>query len=378
MRIVISANSAWNLFNFRLGLMDALRASGHEVIALVPLDKYVERLRDLEFTVIPIKMDGKGKNPIKEISVFFQYFRILQRVRPHAFLGFTIKPNIYGSIACSILKIPVINNIAGLGISYGRNNWLSHIASVLYKYSLRHSHIVFFQNEDDRLLFGELGLVDLKRTKRLPGSGVDLKKFDVVAGLPCSFSQEVHFLLVARMLWEKGVEEFVSAARIIRSVHPNVRFSLLGFLDVSNPSAISNAQMKSWEEEGAVRYLGVTDNVKEVISKVDCVVLPSYYREGVPRSLLEASAMARPVITTDSVGCKDVVDHGINGFICRPRDSIDLTRKIEMFLRMSTDDRIQMGRRGRTKVELEFDEQIIIAAYKAVLVDIAQGSGGLR
>lgn len=370
MKIIISVNSAWNLFNFRLGLMTSLRASGHEVVAVVPLDRYVEKVEKLGFRVIPIKIDGKGKNPFVEVLVIFQYFRILQSERPHVFLGFTIKPNIYGSLVSRVLSIPVINNIAGLGISFGKKGWLTIIASLLYKHALRKSFMVFFQNEDDRELFRKLGIIDLKNTKRLPGSGVNLDSFRTSANLPCLSSQRVHFLLIARMIWDKGIGEFVEAARVIRSSYPNAIFSILGFLDVDNPSAISGEQINSWVKEGVVNYLGVSDNVRDVISMADCIVLPSYYREGVPRSLLESAAMARPIITTDSVGCRDVVDDGVNGFLCQPRDVLDLIKMIEKFLQLSALDRVRMGRLGRVKVELEFDEKLVIKEYTNVLEQI--------
>jgi glycosyltransferase involved in cell wall biosynthesis len=363
LKIIISVNSAWNLFNFRLGLMKALRASGHEVVAVVPLDRYVERIERLGFRVIPIKIDGKGKNLFIELLVLFQYFRILKRESPNVFLGFTIKPNIYGSLVSKMLCIPVINNIAGLGISFGKKGWLTIVASFLYKHSLRNSLIVFFQNEDDRRLFNELGIIDLKNTQRLPGSGVNLKNFHASADLPCISSQKVHFVLIGRMLWDKGVGEFVDAARVIRSSYPNAVFSLLGFLDVDNPSAISSSQINSWVEEGVINYLGFSDNVSNVILTADCVVLPSYYREGVPRSLLESAAMARPIITTNSVGCRDVVDDGVNGFLCQPRDVLDLVKKIKCFLELSPLDRVKMGKMGRLKVELEFNEKLVFEAY---------------
>lgn len=343
--------------------MQALRASGHEVVAVVPLDKYVEKIEKLGFRVIPIKIDGKGQNLFIELLVLFQYFRILKRESPDVFLGFTIKPNIYGSLVSKALRIPVINNIAGLGILFGKKSWLTVVASFLYKLSLRNSLMVFFQNEDDRKLFSKLGIVDLENTKRLPGSGVNLKTFHPSSNLPCISSKNVHFILIARMLWDKGVGEFVDAARVIRRAYPNAIFSLLGFLDVDNPSAISGLQINSWVEEGVINYLGVSDNVGDLISMADCIVLPSYYREGVPRSLLESAAMARPIITTNSVGCRDVVDDGVNGFLCQPRDVLDLIKKIKCFLELSPLDRVKMGKLGRLKVELEFNEKLVFEAY---------------
>jgi glycosyltransferase involved in cell wall biosynthesis len=164
------------------------------------------------------------------------------------------------------------------------------------------------------------------------------------------------------MLWHKGLGEYVEAARILKRRSINAEFCLLGFLDVQNPAAISRKQMEDWVAEGAVRYLGVSDNVQEEIALADCVVLPSY-REGTPRTLLEAAAMARPIVTTDTVGCRDVVVNGVNGYLCKPNDASDLAEKMERITRMSHAERALMGLRGREKVEREFDEQIVIRKY---------------
>jgi glycosyltransferase involved in cell wall biosynthesis len=173
----------------------------------------------------------------------------------------------------------------------------------------------------------------------------------------------MRFLLISRMLWDKGVGEYVEVARKIKMDYGCVEFCLLGFLDVDNPTAISHAQMDAWVAEEVVNYLGETDDIRPFIANADCIVLPSYYREGVPRSLLEAAAMSRPIITTDTVGCREVVDDGCNGFLCRPRDVVDLERKVRRMILMTPEERKVMGNNGRKKVEREFDEEIVINMY---------------
>src|SRR5690606_12419504 len=222
--------------------------------------------------------------------------------------------------------------------------------------ALSRSVKIFFQNDEDRALFVSGKLVSDAITDRLPGSGIDLDHF-VPISLPNK--KTLRFLLIARMLWDKGVGEFVEAARVLKGQGLNAEFCLLGFLDVQNPAAISRSQMDEWMEEGVICYLGASDNVAEEIALADCVVLPSY-REGVPRTLLEAAAMARPLVTTDSVGCRDVVDDGINGYLCKPQDAIDLADKMAQIVALSHAEREAMGQRGREKMEHEFDEQIVV------------------
>lgn len=219
---------------------------------------------------------------------------------------------------------------------------------------------VFFQNRDDFAFFMRQGIVHPAQCDILPGSGVDMNRFRPSEKKQ---SETIEFLHISRMIWEKGIGEYVEAARMIKAKYPNVTFNLLGFLDVQNPGAISRKQMNEWVEEGVINYLGVSDNVDEVISTVDCVVLPSYYREGTPKTLLESASSGKPIITTDSVGCRDVVDHGINGYLCKPRSAQDLADKIEMFINLSSEEKLLMGINSRDKVQREFDETIVINKY---------------
>jgi glycosyltransferase involved in cell wall biosynthesis len=232
-------------------------------------------------------------------------------------LTYTPKVNIYGSIAAAILGIPVIANISGLGRAFTLGGWLEYVSRALYKLALSHPSVVFFQNEEDKQDFINAGIVDPSKSARLPGSGVDLSRFH-----PRGKTERANrfvFLLASRLLWDKGVGVFVDAARIVRSKVPQTEFRLLGFADVENPSAISRQQIDQWHAEGIVRYLGVTDDIAQHYANADCFVLPSIYREGVPRSLLEAASMALPIITTDTPGCRDAVDNGLTGLLCRAR-----------------------------------------------------------
>jgi len=367
-KIVIATNTAWNLVNFRAGLIRALVAAGYEVVAVAPLDKYADQLDALGCRYVPLPMDNKGTHPGRDLMLLWRFFWLLRRERPAVFLGYTVKPNVYGSLAAHVLGIPVVNNIAGLGVVFIRDSWLTRVVRGLYRLALSRSARVFFQNANDMGLFIERGLVRREVASRVPGSGVDLGRFGVTP-LPAAGGR-VRFLLIARMLWDKGVGEYVEAARMVKRQAPNADFCLLGFLDVQNPTAISREQMSIWTEAGFVRYLGVSDDVRAEIAEADCVVLPSFYREGVPRSLLEAAAMGRPLITTDAVGCRDVVDDGVTGFLCQPRSADDLKEKMNRMIALSTAARAEMGRRGRAKVELEFDERIVVGRYMTVVKEI--------
>ena len=259
-----------------------------------------------------------------------------------------------------------------LGVVFGRSGLLVKVVRTLYRLALGRSAKVFFQNDDDRQLFISGALVREELTDLLPGSGIDLKRF-MATPMPSAsaIDAKFRFLLIARMLWDKGVGEFVEAAKLIRSQWPQAECCLLGFLDVQNPGAISRVQMAELVASG-ITYLGTSDDVRVEIAQADCIVLPSYYREGTPRTLLEAAAMARPIITTDAVGCREVVDDGINGYLCNVRDASDLAKKMAQMLALSPEQRKEMGLRGRAKMEAEFDEQIVINRYLTAIAATVQ------
>ncbi len=369
MKVIIALNTAWNLVNFRAGLIRALVAEGYEVVAVAPNDEYAPRLAELGCRFVALPMDNKGTHPGRDFLLFFRFLNLLQRERPDVFLGYTIKPNVYGSLAAHVLGIPVVNNIAGLGAVFIRDNWLTRLARLLYKAALSRSCHVFFQNNEDIQLFVEQGLVAADKVSRLPGSGIDINVFRYTPMQPLE-NRPFRFLLAARLLWDKGVGEYVEAARMARRKYPTAKFQLLGFLDVKNPTAVSSAQMDDWVNEGVVEYLGVADDVKPYFIAADCVVLPSY-REGVPRSLLEAAAIGRPIVTTDAIGCRDAVEDGLNGLLCRVADAGDLADKLQRMMELSFEERLLMGQAGRNKMEREFDEIIVIRRYLEVIEGVS-------
>ena len=368
-RVAIISNVAWNLYNFRLSLMRAIQDEGYEVIAIAPYDEYSQKIIDAGFEFYDIKMNVQGVNPIEDMRTLYEFYRLFKEIKPDYICQYTIKPNIYGSLAATQLNIKIINNIAGLGTLFIKEGLVTKVAKVLYKVSQSKADKVFFQNRDDFELFINEGLVSSSKSDILPGSGVDTNRFRPQEKEKQS---SIKFLLVSRMIWEKGIGEFVEAARIIKRKYPYVEFDLLGFLDVKNPGAISKADMQKWIDEGVINYLGVSDRVDEVIATADCVVLPSYYREGTPKILLESASSGKPIITTNSVGCRDVVDDEITGYLCEPRSSKDLVVKIERFLQLSDEEKREMGQKSRLKMEREFDEKIVIGKYIDALKDLEE------
>ncbi len=362
-RVVLAANSSWNIVNFRTGLIRRLQAQGYEVVVVAPSDPTVEpRIRDLKVEWISLDLERSGSNPFSDFQLLLKYRRILKRLQPCAYLGFTIKPNIYGSTAAHSLRIPSIANISGLGTVFIRRGPLLALVSRLYRFALHRAAVVFFQNEDDRTLFVERRLVQPDKARLLPGSGVDLRHF---APVPVPESP-VTFLFIGRILGDKGVRELAEVASSLRRQNLEARVQLLGRVDEGNRTSITGIELEQWVRDGRIEYLGETDDVRPFIEKATAIVLPSY-REGLPRSLLEGGAMGRPLIATDVPGCREVIDDGVNGFLCAARDSASLEQSMKRFLELSHDERSAMGRASRRKVETKFSEDVVIDAYLEAL-----------
>lgn len=363
-RIAIVSSNAWSITNFRAGVIRGLLREGYEVTAIAVPDAHVAEFREIGCSYVPLAMENTGTNPLKDLWLFLSYRRLFRQIRPDYVLAYTVKPNIYGSLAAHSLGIPVINNIGGLGYAFVQGGWLMRLVMRLYQWAFRRSRMVFFQNADDREFFLKSRLVGESQAGLLPGSGVDTRHFFPVERRDEHDRRGVRFLLIARLLWDKGIGEYVEAARILKVRYPDCEFALLGFLGVPNAMSVSSEQMKQWVAAGWVLYLGHSSDVRPFIADADCVVLPSY-REGTPRTLLEAASMGKPIITTDTVGCRDVVRNGENGFLVKVRNAEDLSEKMEKMLLMHRDERDAMGLRGRELVTSKFDEKIVVQRYLA-------------
>lgn len=371
MKILLIANTLFALANFRAGLLRTLVANGHEVITAGPHDEYAAPLREMGTQVIDVPMQATSVSLHSEATLLARIHRLLRGERPDAVLGYTIKPNLYGALSAQTLSIPFVPNVTGMGMAFDRKGWLSVTAQILYRAAFRSSPRVFFQNPNDRDFFLRNSLVRPEQSELLPGSGVDLDRFTVQ---PDRSSDRLVFLLIARLLREKGVGEYVEAAKLVKTRYPQISFQLLGSMETANPSAVGEEALRGWVGAGLVEYLGTTKDVRPFLQGADCVVLPSYYREGTPRTLLEAAASGKPIITTDMPGCRDTIIPGESGLLCGPRDSNELAARMIEMIELGSERRTAMGQAGRALMESRFDERIVIDAYLAVLDDIQRRS----
>ncbi|MCW1401492.1 glycosyltransferase family 4 protein [Novosphingobium sp. MW5] len=362
--IAVCANQAWNLVNFRAGLIRALIARGFRVVAIAPPDAEMERrLADMGCAFEPVAIDSAGLSPLRDFATFLAFRRAIARHRPAAWLSWTIKPNVYGSLAARLAGVPAFPNVSGLGTAFIRKNLLTQIVTRLYTAGFARAHRVFFQNSDDRDLFVSLGMVRAEQAALLPGSGIDAAHW-----APANDQRPGpnHFLMIARVVADKGVREYAEAAKRVRVRFPKARFALMGPLDVANRTAIPREEVMGWQEEGAIEYMAPSDDVRSAVNAADWIVLPSY-REGLSRVLLEAAAMARPIVTTDVPGCRDVVSNGVNGFLCEARDAASLAAALERAAACDDAQWRAMGQAGRARVQAEFSQERVTGLYLEAL-----------
>ena len=366
MKIAFVINKSWNIYNFRLSLIKALQALGHEIIAIAPPDEYSEKLEKEGCKFIPIHIASRGLNPLQDYKLYQALGVIFKKEKPDAILSYTIKPNIYGAFAAKKLNIPIICNVTGLGTVFIRKNPLYKIAHWLYKLAFKYPQKIYFQNNDDFSLFIKLGLVNQSKAEMVPGSGVDLLKF-----IPRekTITKPLHFLLVSRILQDKGIQEYIEAIRIIKAKQIKATFALLGSVEEKNHSGISLQMITNWVDEGLITYLGFTDHTLKYYQDADCIVLPSY-REGMPKSLLEAMAVGKPIITTNVPGCRDLVENGENGVLCEPKNSLSLALAIETMCNLDAAKLVQMGEKSREMVLRTYDEKFVINKYITTLNEI--------
>ncbi|VVE20151.1 group 1 family glycosyl transferase [Pandoraea communis] len=369
--VLLCSNTFWSIYNFRRGPIAALLAAGHPVHVAAPDDAFAAPLAEMGCTVHRVPMAAKGQNPLQDLGLMWRLYRLYRQVRPAVIFHYTIKPNIYGSIAARLARIPSVSMTTGLGYVFIRESLTTRLARHLYRVAFRHTLENWFLNIEDHKAFVEGGLVAIGKTRLLPGEGVDLAHFAKAPWPPSDLPGDVapkpmRFLLIARLLRDKGVLEYVQTARALHAEMPHVTFQMLGATDVENPTAITRSEVDAWQREGIIEYLGTTNDVRPVIANAHCVVLPSY-REGLSRTLLEASAMGRPLIASNVPGCRDVIDDGVTGRLVPARDAAALTACVRDMARMPANALVLMGDAGRAKVAREFDEHVVIAEYFRIL-----------
>jgi glycosyltransferase involved in cell wall biosynthesis len=359
-RIVLSSNTAFSLYNFRLPLMRALKDKGYEVIAVSPEDgKYSELLKK-EFSFYAVKnLDRKGTNPIKDLKLFFEYLLLFRRLNPDLVINFTIKPNIYGSISAGLLGIPSISVITGLGYVFIRESWLTKFVKLLYWLAFRFNRAVVFQNSEDMKTLENLCE---GRCLLIESSGVDLKHLDPELCKEAK-KDEFTFLFVGRLLTDKGIYELIKAFEKLKKEKPKVKLIIVGSPDEGNPNSVSKGELEKWMKEGLIEWHGFQEDVRPFYCMADCVVLPSYYREGVPRVLLEAMAMEKPIITTDAPGCKNVCVDGVNGFLVKPKDLESLYLAMKRMVELGDEKLREFGKAGRRLAEEKYSVEKIVGEY---------------
>ena len=350
--------------------MKTLLAKGYEVHTVAPLDDFTHYLTEAGCHHHPVRMDSRGINPLKDVALIVELWSIYRKIKPDMILHYTIKPNVYGSLAASMLKIPTINNVCGLGTVFLKKNLLSAVALTLYRWTFRFPKKVFFQNPDDRDLFISRKLVKAQSADLLPGSGIDLERF---APSPFKRNEKFTFLLISRLITDKGILEYVEAVKKLKTQGISAHFQILGAKDPRHQRGISLEVIGHWIDNNTVEYLGTTQDVRPFIKAADCIVLPSY-REGTPHTLLEAASCAKPIIATNVPGCHQVVKDNYNGFLCRLKDADDLADKMARMAGMDDHTLQQFGENGRKKMEKEFDEALVINKYLETLIELQKAS----
>jgi glycosyltransferase involved in cell wall biosynthesis len=360
--IALVSNTSWSIFNFRIGLARALKQYGFRVVIVAPRDNFSAKLVAEGFQYINIKLSNYGSNPLNDIRLIRDLARVYKREKIDFIFHYTIKPNIYGTIAAHLCGIPSIAITTGLGHLFNfKNKMVSYFALQLYRIAGKLCKEMWFLNNSDLQKFLEKGIVKKEKTFILPGEGINTNWFSPKRDK--KFSHLLRFLFVGRLIWDKGVKQYVDAARIIKNKYPRIRFEMLGFVDDINPNSVPFEQINSWQEEKIIRYLGETTDVKPYLEKTSCLVFPSHYREGMSRILLEAAAMETPIITTDNVGCRDIVKDNFNGFLVPTKNVSALVEKIEEFINLPDEDKLLMGKMGRIRVKRKFEENKIIEIY---------------
>lgn len=356
--IALVANSTWNIYNFRLNLIDKFIDEGLDVVVIAPVDEYLtykEQYPSVRHYGLRM-LDRDSTNPLKDLLLVFELIRKYKAIKPDLVLHFTNKPNIYGGIAARWVNISSIAVVTGLGYAFINNGFIKNIISFLYKISGRYHKKFIFENIEDRELFISMGIISSDNSISIKGCGVDTSYYHPYPN--GKINDKTTFTFIGRLLYDKGIREFVEAARMIRTERDDVNFWIVGELDAQNPATVDKDDLVSWVEEDIVYYHGFLKDVRPVIADSDCIVLPSY-REAIPRTITEGMSMSKPVITTQTAGCREAVDEGINGYLVGVKNAHSIVVAMKKFLNLTHAQRVEMGKAGRKKAQKEFNDKHI-------------------
>lgn len=358
--VLILSNHHLYTYNLRKEVIQKMIELGYKVIVALPYGEKVELLKDMGCEFIDVPLDRRGTNPIKDFKLFAIYRSIIKNINPDFVLTYTLKPNLYGGLACRINKAKVLHTVTGLGTVFVRNVWYKKIIVFLNRISFKGSHMIAFMNADNERLYRELGIIHLDQsTMIVAGSGVNLERFKFK---DYPKRENVKFTFIARILKDKGIEEFLVAAKRVKEQFKETEFEVVGFVDEEKYQKL----LDQFQSSGVINYLGKRDDMPEVMADSSCIVLPSY-GEGRGTVLQEGAAVGRPLITCDTYGCKDNVDEGVNGFLCKVADSYSLAEAMLKFINLSKDEKQLMGLNSRKKAENEFNRDIVVQNYIDVI-----------
>jgi glycosyltransferase involved in cell wall biosynthesis len=358
-RIAIVANTTWNIFNFRQNIIKKLIDQGHEVFVLAPIDEYIEYKEHFPAVEhINIKqLIRDGKNPFSDLYLLSELRTIYKEINPHLIIHYTHKANIFGTLAAASKGYKSISIITGLGYAFIHKGWINTITKILYKITSRYNEFMLFENEDDKQLFIEEKLIQPSKAFSIKGCGVDKEYYQDLSEYKFE-NGIIRFTFIGRLLKDKGIEEFVTAAKYFKKRNTKIEFQVLGDFDQENPSSINQDSLLLWINKNIIDYKGFVDDIRPYIEKSSCIVLPSY-REGMPRTILEAMSMRRPIITTNTAGCRETVEDGKNGYLVNISDANSLIDAMNEFLKLSKAEKRKMGDHGRHLVETTFCDKII-------------------
>lgn len=360
-KVLILVNHDVVIYNFRKELVERLIKDGFEVTISSPYGERIDDLIKMGCKYIEATISRHGTNILEEIKLISYYKKSIKALKPDIVLSYTIKPNIYGGMVCKSLNVPYIANITGLGTAVENTGILQKVSIVLYKFAFKKINRIFFQNTENMQFFIDNNIM-IGKHRLVPGSGVNLKHF---IPLPYPNDDTVEFVFISRIMKEKGIDQYLEAAEYIRGQYPNTRFHVCGFCEENYEE-----RLRKLENKKIIMYHGMVRDVRDVLEKTHCTIHPTYYPEGLSNVLLESSACARPIMTTDRSGCREVVDNGVNGYIVEQQNTQELISKIEEFINLTNEAKKQMGLAGRRKVEQEFDRQIVVDAYLSEITKI--------
>ena len=364
-KILITGITDSGVLRVRSELIGWIQSEGAQVIVVTPKQKAYVQLQEMGCRFIEFKIDAQDVNPFNNCNVYLKYIKLLKEENPDVVLTFTTKPNIYCTLACKHLHIKYITNITGRGRALVTPGWKQKIMILLLKKGLTDAACVFFQNDGDMQFFLDNRIGNAQSFHRIPGSGVNLDKFKPVP-YPSEDIKEMNFLFISRIYKQKGIEQYIEAASVIRKKHPECVFHILGENTPEYENMVNDAVAN-----GIVKYHGRVSNVGDFIAKSHCTIHPSFF-EGMANVVLESAACARPVITTNIYGCKEGVDDGVTGFVFKVKDADDLIKVIYRFLHLTYKEKVAMGEAGREKMEKEFDRQFVTEAYKEQILNLVK------